>query len=212
MRWNEPFVLASRSPRRQSMLREAGFAVEVRPPDLDDGELRSGRVRPEAWVTALAYLKARRVASLLRGERTCFGARWDEAADPLDAPGTVLGADTVCVIEGEILGQPRDEADARRMLHLLRNQEHRTLTGVCLLAPAIRRRAFFHDATIVRVGSLGDSEVERYLASGGWRGKAGAYNLSERIEAGWPLTCEGDPATVMGLPMRRLRRILDRES
>jgi len=60
------------------------------------------------------------------------------------------------------------------------------------------------------VGAIDDGRIEAYVWGGDWRGKAGAYNLSERVEAGWPITCEGDPATVMGLPMRRLPAWLGR--
>jgi septum formation protein len=69
----------------------------------------------------------------------------------------------------------------------------------------------FRDFAIVTLGDLSDEDIERYLAGEEWRGKAGAYNFSERLNAGWPITCTGDETTVMGLPMnallRRLRRL-----
>jgi septum formation protein len=188
--------LASRSPRRRQLLMEAGVDARIMPPDIDDARLRHGEVPPEWWVMALAYLKARRVSELLR------------KANPA-ACGIVLGADTVCALGREALGQPRDAQDARRMLRLMQGREHRTLTGVCLLmlkdssGPAHPRLIVF-DAAIVRIGELSENQIETYLASGDWHGKAGAYNLSERIDAGWPITCLGDPTTVMGLPMQRL--------
>jgi septum formation protein len=205
-----PIVLASRSPRRRQMLMEAGIDVTVNPPDLDDGVLRSGCVRPEAWVMALAYLKARRVAAMLRNEQDCWGAGRPDDSLWSAMRGTVLGADTVCVAASQVLGQPRDAADARRMLELLRDSQHVTLTGVCLLTPSVGRRAWLWDAATVHVGDLSPDQIDSYLASGDWRGKAGAYNLSERIESGWPVTCDGDPTTVMGLPMRKLTAILAR--
>lgn len=189
--------LASASPRRRLLLDRAGLAFEARPSDLDDAALRRGRVSVAAWVMALAYFKARRVADLL-------------AATVEDHCGVVLGADTLCAHEDEILGQPRDEADARRMLHMMRNAVHRTLTGVCLIELPSRRRMLARDEAIVTVGDVTDVQIETYIDSGQWRGKAGAYNLSERLEAGWPIECRGDPATVMGLPMRRLPGWLER--
>lgn len=188
--------LASRSPRRVELLRAAGIDVQVAPADIDDGALRHGEVPPEWWVMSLAYLKARRVADMLR---TTSGR--DD--------GAVLGADTVCAVGRAVMGQPRDAVDAQRMLSLMRGREHRTLTGVCLL-PLHRPdwRLIVFDAAIVRVGDVTDAQIDDYVRSEQWRGKAGAYNLSERIAAGWPISCLGDPATVMGLPIQRLGRWL----
>src|SRR5438552_2955418 len=101
-----PLWLASASPRRRLMLRDAGFEVVVHPPDVDDGALRPGHVTPEQWVMALAYFKARRVADQLRGLSNRY-ALWNEPAR-FGRPGVVIGADTVCVANHAILGQPRD--------------------------------------------------------------------------------------------------------
>ncbi len=186
-----PLILASRSPRRAEMLGKAGVQVRVRPADLDDGVLRPGRVPPEQWVAALAWFKARRVAE-----------RAQDAGEALS--GTIMAADTICAHGEELLGQPRDRAEARRMIHRLRGAVHRTITGVCFFDPRSSRRVLLVDAATVRMGPVSDDAVEAYLDSDQWRGKAGAYNLAERVEAGWRIACEGDPATVMGLPMRRL--------
>ncbi len=185
-----PLILASRSPRRREMLSRAGVPVDVRPADLDDGVLRPGRVPPEQWVAALAWFKARRVAEQLQ-------------ATGEQPPGTIMAADTICACGEELLGQPRDRNDARRMIQRLRNAVHRTITGVCFY-DLHRRRVLLVDAATVRMGAISDEAIETYVQSDQWRGKAGGYNLRERIEAGWPIECDGDPATVMGLPMRRL--------
>ena len=188
--------LASRSPRRRELLTRAGIAHEASHPGLDDGELEPGQVRPDQWVTALAYLKA---ASALKNAAG--------TAAPLGAP-VVLGADTVVVLEGRIIGQPRDEGHARQMLTELRDAEHDVITGVALLDASGKKRLLFSDRASVRVGHIDDAEIDTYIRSGEWRGKAGAYNLDERIAAGWPITFEGDPGTVMGLPVRALVRRL----
>jgi septum formation protein len=203
MTFAAPLWLASRSPRRKLMLEQAGFDVRVRPADFDDAMLKPGCCSPYEWVTALAMLKAWRVADLVRGSGDQL-ALWCEPWSSYGIAGSVLGADTMCVKDGATLGQPRDAADARRMLHALRNAEHETITGVCLISLANGRRFAFCDRATVRVGALTDSQIEDYIASEGWRGKAGAYNLSERIDAGWPIECVGDPATVMGLPMKAI--------
>ncbi len=189
-----PIWLASRSPRRRLLLEQAGIDVRVLPSDVDDSDLEPTAVQPEQWVMALAYLKGRRVLERLhaRGERA----------------GLVLAADTVCVHRDEIFGQPCDAGDARRMLRAMQNATHRTLTGVALLSVESASRRVFFDEAEVHVGELSDAEIGRYVATGDWQGKAGAYNLSERLDAGWPIRCDGDPTTVMGLPMRKLTKWL----
>jgi septum formation protein len=186
-----PLWLASRSERRRRLLDAAGVPVRIRPAGVDDGRLRPGRAPAPHWVMSLAYFKARWVADAL-------------AADPDGPDGTVLGADTVCVHGGVILGQPAGDDDARGMLRALRASTHVTMTGVCFITCDDRRRWLLVDRAVVRFGALDDDEIDRYVAAGAWKGKAGGYNLQERVDAGWPIVCEGDPATVMGLPMRRL--------
>jgi septum formation protein len=192
-------VLASQSPRRRSLLDEAGIEHEALHPGVDDGLLSPGTVSPEQWVKALAYYKAAAGAALVR-----------DAQDAI-----IIGADTVCVKDGEILGQPIDLDDARRMLHRLENGSHAVITGVAILpmrhgAADSFDREIFVDRAIVHVAHLGPERIDEYLATGAWKGKAGAYNLSERIDAGWPIHYEGDPSTIMGLPIGVLVARLER--
>lgn len=190
-------ILASSSPRRRLLLSQAGYPHEVIPPDLDDARLRPGDVPPDFWPAALAYLKASRV---LR-ERL-------PAHDRRDGASVVVGADTIVLKNNEIIGQPADAAHAEHILRALSGGVHRVVTGVAVLVPGRPRRLLF-DQAIVRVGNLDDDRIAAYVASGQWRGKAGAYNLSERLADGWPITFEGDPACIMGLPMRLLKPLLD---
>jgi septum formation protein len=179
--------LASRSPRRRRLLEQAGLPHTAADPGLDDGELSPGEATPAMWVAALAYLKA--VAGRERA-----GHR-----------GLVLGADTVCVLDGRILGQPRDRDEAGTMLRSLEGRSHEVLTGVALLTGKdAGERQLFVDRAAVRMGILGTARIEEYLNSGGWEGKAGAYNLEDRLHAGWPIEFDGDPGTIMGLPIRKL--------
>ncbi|MEM0984430.1 MAG: Maf family protein [Planctomycetota bacterium] len=193
---NKTLVLASTSPRRRELLADAGYSFEAINAGVDDGELCPGlETEPNAWVAALAYLKARAGAD-----------HWIERAG--DAPALVIGADTVCVKHGNLLGQPKDRDEAGRMIRQLSGGAHRVVTGVAMLDTSESCRTVFVDDAHVTVGEISDDEIESYLDSEAWRGKAGAYNLAERVEAGWPITCEGDPTTVMGLPMKRLGEIL----
>ncbi|MEO0716218.1 MAG: Maf family protein [Planctomycetota bacterium] len=188
-------VLASTSPRRRSLLSDAGIAHVALSPGVDDGELRpSAGVSPEAWVMALAHLKAR------------AGADHPEAAEA----GVVVGADTVCVFEGSIVGQPADEAEARAMISAMSSARHEVLTGVAMLDTGTGARSVFFDRAVVDVGEIGEAVIETYVASGEWRGKAGGYNLLDRVNAGWPITWAGDATSIMGLPMDRVVPMLTR--
>lgn len=192
-------LLASRSPRRQELLRAAGIDFVAAQPTLDDGDLHPGDADAERWVAAMAYLKA--AAAVRQGLHT--------ALDTSRPVGVVLGADTVVSLRGRIIGQPRDRDDAERILRELADAEHDVLTGVALVCPATGRRDIWTDRARVEVGPIADVEIESYLESNAWRGKAGAYNLSERIAAGWPIRYEGDAGTIMGLPAVAVARRLD---
>ena len=196
MTFGPPIVLASRSPRRRQLLQEAGIWVHVLPPEMDDGEFSPQGQTPQQWVLDMALLKALDVVGRVSSE-----------TEP--EVGTVLAADTVCVHQGEILGQPADAAHAYAMLSRLCNRVHRTISGVCLIRLADGHRMLFVDEAEVYIGKLSEAELRDYVQSGQWQGKAGGYNLAERIADGWPIRCEGDPTTVMGLPMQRLRGLLN---
>lgn len=183
-------VLASRSPRRRALLDEAGIRHEVRLVEsVDDADLSPGAVSAESWVASLAYLKARAVA------------------DTLDADdhAIVLGADTVCVMGDLIIGQAGSPEEARAIIRSFENTEHGVITGVALVGRDGLLRDLFIDRATVLVGSIGEDRIEAYVRSGAWRGKAGAYNLTERVGAGWPIRFTGDESTIVGLPMRSLR-------
>ena len=180
-------VLASRSPRRRQLLAEAGFAYTLSGQSVDDGGLLSGPVDPEQWVMALAYLKA-------------VGGAEAGLADTV-----VLGADTICVgPEGQLIGQPRDADHAVEILRSFVGVPHSVVTGVALIDPVTQRREMFSDGASVTWGHVSDADIDAYVASGQWQGKAGAYNLRERLEAGWPIEFTGDPTSIMGLPMQAL--------
>lgn len=192
--------LASRSPRRLTLLRDAGIEVKVIRTGLDDALLKPGSVGLVHWTVALAYFKARAAGELL----------WSRALKSGHGAGIslVIGADTLVGLHDHVIGQPTDADDAGRIIRQLSAAEHTVTTGVAVLDLRSGRRDVFCDTAVVHVGSLTDEQIDTYVQSGNWQGKAGAYNLSERIEAGWPITYEGDPATIMGLPMRLLTRYL----
>lgn len=184
-------VLASRSPRRRELLAEAGVPHRVELPGFDDSDLEPGDVPAHQWVAALAYLKAWAVRERLGPDA-----------------GVVLGADTACVLEGTLIGTPRDAGEADTMIRAFAGREHEVVTGAAVVSGT--GRVIFADRSRVRMGELAEDSIRAYIESNQWKGKAGAYNLSERAAAGWPLAWEGDPTTVMGLPMGRLGPILER--
>lgn len=190
-----PFVvLASASPRRRSMFEQAGVRHAVLPASVDDGELgHASHVNPAEWVAALAYLKAASSAQLF-------------IADPQieHKPNTlVIGADTVCVHNGKVLGQPGDRDEAYAMILSMSDAEHEVLTGIAIVDPMTGRREIFIDRSVVRVGTIPEHEIVAYLESEQWRGKAGAYNITERLAAGWPIEFDGDETSIVGIPMTR---------
>jgi septum formation protein len=176
-------VLASRSPRRREILRQAGIPFVVRPMEVDETPLPGEAARDYAM--RIAREKARAAAA---------------------APGEViLGADTTVLIHGEILGKPLDAADARRMLHLLSGQRHAVLTGICLRSAS---RAIEDCAeTGVWFAPLSSREIEDYAASGEPMDKAGAYAI-QGLASKFIQRIDGCYFNVMGLPVALVYRHL----
>ena len=182
-------LLASRSPRRRELLTAAGVPHVAAAPVFDDSALSPGDiVSPGHWVTSLAYLKA-----------------WSQSLAHHDSP-IVLGSDTACVLDGRLIGTPADATEAEAMIRAFMDRRHEVVTGVAIIdrRGGVSQRHLFADQARVDMGRVSDAELDAYLASGAWQGKAGGYNLMDRVEAGWPLAWEGDPTTIMGLPMDRL--------
>ncbi|MBE3071125.1 MAG: septum formation protein Maf [Planctomycetes bacterium] len=182
-------VLASNSPRRRELLREAGYRFDVRPPPVDDRGAPHG-VSPAACVESLAYLKA--MAAITAGG--------------LES-GLVLGADTAVVLAGRLIGKPADEADARRILSALSGSRHEVLTGLALVEPATGRRLLAHEVTGIRMRIMTPAEIEAYVASGEAMGKAGAYAIQETGDL-YVESIDGSLTNVVGLPMQLLERML----
>lgn len=181
-------ILASASPRRLELLQRIYPHFDVVPCPHAEPTLKSPRVAPRKWALALAYFKARSVA--------------DEHADCW-----VLGADTVVACDGRMFGKPRDVDDARGMLVAQARQVSEVITGVCLLRRGTNDSRLMA-AEVTRVWMRDDAaERERYLVSGDWAGKAGAYGIQvigDRLVA----RIEGSFSNVVGLPLERLSDLL----
>jgi septum formation protein len=176
-------VLASQSPRRSEILRQAGIFFTVRVVGVDESVIEGEA--PVEYVQRLAEAKARAV----------------DAADE----EVVLGADTTVVIDGEILGKPEDAEDARRMLRLLSGRRHEVMTGICL------RRGDAAicgcERTAVVFAHLSESEIAEYVESGEPMDKAGAYAI-QGLASKFVEGVEGDFFNVVGLPVALVYRYL----
>jgi septum formation protein len=184
----EKLVLASASPRRAEILRAVGWPFEALPVDIDESPRQSETAA--AYVERLAQEKAEAAARQQRTSRL------------------VLGADTVVVAGDRVmLGKPRDEDDARRMLRLLSGGWHEVLTGVALVRAGEQiKRTVAHEVTRVRFCSLSDEEINWYVATGEPMDKAGAYAVQGRA-ALFIEEIRGDYWNVVGLPVQLVYRL-----
>lgn len=179
-------ILASASPRRKALLTIAGYTFSVFPSP--EEEQPDPTLSPGERAVALAHEKAKSIA-------------WKH-------PGAVvIGADTVVSITGEVLGKPKDEQDARRMLRMLSGTTHAVYTG-CAVRQGLEERTFY-ETTLVTFYPLSEREIDRYIATGEPFDKAGGYGIQG---AGCLLVkrVTGDFYNVMGLPIARLSRLLER--
>jgi len=179
-------VLASASPRRRDLLGGVGFEVIIRPADVEE---LTGGLSPRDLVLANAEMKALSVAAVTPGD-------------------LVLGADTIVVLDGEILGKPRDLSHAAEMLSRLSGRIHEVLTGVCLLRGGAVSRCSFVESTRVSFRALDERIIADYLAEIDPLDKAGAYAAQEDqgrlIEQ-----IEGSLENVIGLPVGRVLEAIE---
>ena len=196
-------ILASRSPRRARLLREAGIEFEVVEPGFADPPERPIGESAEDAEGIVVRLATQKAASL---------------ADAFGPDTLILGADTLCIGPGgDLIGTPETRQRAEAMVRSFIGRTHRVITGVCLMpgtrgsggvgtgaAAGVRAVETFADTARVTLGQLDEVILQTYLDSDAWRGKAGGYNLFDRRDAGWPLSVEGDETTVVGLPMKML--------
>jgi len=177
-------ILASASPRRQELLRNANIPFEVQPAEIDEDPLPSEPAK--ACAERLAREKAQAIAQKRPGD-------------------AVLGADTVVVIDNQILNKPVDVPDATRMLRLLSGRTHQVITGVCLVVQG--QYAVASETTSVTMSEISEEEIAAYAASGEPVDKAGAYAIQGRASR-WIPRIEGDYSNVVGLPISRVYRML----
>lgn len=180
-------ILASQSPRRKNLLRQLNISFSIQPSSCD--ESYETNEEPEAIVQMLAKRKAVDVA-------------------PGHKQALVIGADTLVVLDGQILGKPASKPEAASMLRKLRNKAHNVLTGVCLVKTdnkgnIIDNRTFVKK-TVVCFGNIDKAEINRYVAGGSPMDKAGAYGIQDDWGSIFVERIEGDYNNVIGLPLYAL--------
>ncbi len=192
-------ILASQSPRRRQLLEEAGYSFLIVPPEEGVETPPYEGEAPEDTVCRSARQKGENVR-----RRILSGA---VSLDLSDSPALVLACDTIALCHGEILGKPSSRDDARRMLRLLNGAVHEVLSGLYLFPlftgvnpvdPVSVER------TRLRMESLSEEQIESYLDSGLWKGKAGAFGYQDGND--WVRLIQGSESNVIGLPMEALDR------
>jgi septum formation protein len=189
-------ILASASARRQSLLREAGYAFDVEPAEINESAAPAGML-PADLAKYLAEEKAKQVA----------GKHPD---------AVVLGADTVVAFGDRDLGKPKDAADAKRMLALLSGTTHIVITGVCVMHQQAEFARSARVMSAVRMRALTPAEIDRYIASGQWQGKAGGYGIQDADNfpadhsgvLPFVIRQAGSKTNIVGLPMSVARQLL----
>lgn len=175
-------ILASKSPRRKALLEQLGLEFEIVPSTADEKAITEND--PRELVKKLAGLKAESVAKTLRGENL------------------VIGADTIVYFNGKIIGQPRDEDEARNMLRMLSGKTHEVFTGVCLINTKTGKKLLNSSRTLVTFRELSEKDIEKCLENRIILGGAGSYTpeihgrIFEKIE--------GSYTNVVGLPTEKL--------
>jgi septum formation protein len=182
-RTNPDIVLASGSPRRKELLSTLGLPFRTEVSDAD--ESIAERMPPSAFVETLARRKASAIAAKYQGTQR---------------ETLIIGADTIVVLDGQILGKPTSEAHAKDMLTMLQGRTHEVYTGLCVLRILDRREIVGHSRTEVTMRPLSREEITRYVNSGEPLDKAGAYAI-QGLGSTIVTRISGDYFTVVGLPL-----------
>ncbi len=181
-------ILASQSPRRAALLREHGYRFRVVVPDPNAECGICSRETPPELVARLAWQKAENVA--------------DKVTE-----GLIIACDTVAECLGRILGKPENREHAREMLTFLRGRDHAVYSGLCLLELPSKKSRVRVDVSRLFMKPISDDELEQYLDSERWQGKAGAFGYQDDLD--WIELKTGSASNVVGLPMELLREMLD---
>ncbi len=186
---SEPrLILASASPRRRELLFAAGYDFEVHPADIDESDYPP-QTLPGDLAQLLATLKAR-------------------ALSPRFLDDVILAADTVVAFGDRPLGKPESEADAAQMIRLLAGTTHVVVTGVSVVRPATQFARSTRVMSAVHMRDLSDREIEAYVKTGDWHGKAGGYGIQDDRDDPFVTRMTGSHTNIVGLPMEMTSKLL----
>lgn len=180
-------ILASASPRRAQLLAEAGYQFEVLPAYINEEQVTASS--PSELAQRLAVAKAEVIA----------------VQNPDDL---VLAADTVVCLGEQVLGKPTDAAHAARMLELLSGTTQIVITGICVMRKGANLQQSTRVMSAVRMDNLTREQIDQYIASGDWEGKAGGYGIQD--DDPFVKRVAGSHTNIVGLPMETVRRMLAR--
>ncbi len=185
-------ILASSSPRRAQILTDAGYDFDVVVPRLDEPDHKEphiSNIKPSDFAQAIAYFKASQIAR-----------QYPQAI--------VIGADTIVVCKDRIIGKADDAGHAREILTLLSHNRHCVITGIAIVKFAENRRMLDYDCTWLTMKPMSSEQIDEYIASGQWQGKAGAYALQQGGDK-FVAHIEGSYSNVIGLPIELTSKILE---
>jgi septum formation protein len=184
-------ILASASPRRVELLKNIGLIPEkIIPADVDETPLKAEK--PANYVQRIAELKAQKIR--------------ETEHNKTEENSFIIAADTIACVGARILGKPSDETDARRIMRLLSGRRHRVYTCVVVIAPDGRMHKR-NVCTFVKFKRITDAELNEYIATNYWQGKAGAYGLQEDV-GGFVISINGSFSSVVGLPLYETKCLL----
>lgn len=208
-------ILGSRSPRRRQLLMDAGYRFAILPSQdgiEEKAESKLLNADPTQLVSELAYLKAQNVVEQIK--TSSIARKEIDAQFHLEketTPFVIVSCDSIAVCQSSILGKPNDRADAERMLRMLSGTTHEVRTGLCLwridptgtLSDKIIRRV---ETSVLKMEPLSEEQLQYYLASGLWKGKAGAFGYQDGND--WLNLISGTASNVVGLPVEALANAL----
>lgn len=188
---SESFILASSSPRRYQLLKDAGYAFEVVSSNIQENAYPADGLGGAKYASVLAKAKAFDVAL--------------KYPDRL-----VLGADCIVEQNGDIIGKPADESDAKAILERLFSKPHQVISAIAFICIVDGTELIDTDSTTVYPRAVTDENIREYVKTGEWEGKAGAYGIQDPETDRFIEKIDGSYSNVMGLPMEKTVRYLDR--
>ncbi len=185
-----PFVLASKSPRRNLLLKQLGLDFQIIPSQVKETKFHNEELVPEEYVSLLAEKKAIYVARVL------------------EYPAVVFGADTIVVLENQIINKPKSEDAAFEMLNNLSGKTHYVFTGMCFINTLKKKKVNTFQKTAVTFRKLEDDEIRAYIATGSPFDKAGGYGIQDDFGSVFVSHIEGCYYNIVGLPLELFYRTL----